>query len=97
MFYRLSEAENGVLQLAESWHITASHFLRGCLRVSDGWILGGSSRRHRQQDSAGGMVLFHLADSDNISMYPIAVEEVYDIIPSRTDHARCSQADIKLA
>ena len=82
MFYRLHEAENGVLQLVESWHVTTSHFLRGCLRVSDGWILGGSSRRHNQQANEGGMVLFHLSDSGNISVYPVAaVGEIYDIIP----------------
>ena len=82
MFYRLQEAENGVLQLAESWHVSGSHFLRGCLRVDDGWVLGGSSCRHVEKGEEGGMVLFHLDDAGNVATYPVAaVGEIYDIIP----------------
>lgn len=81
MFYRLQEAENGVLQICKSWHVTDSHFLRGCLRVNDGWILGGSSRRYAKNDNDGGMVLFHLDDAGTITTYPVAaVGEIYDII-----------------
>ncbi|MDR1777346.1 MAG: TIGR03032 family protein [Desulfovibrio sp.] len=68
--------------LREKWRIkvTDTHFLRGILRVQNGWVLGGSSRRH--QADGGGMALFFLADNGDIETLPVAAAgEIYDILP----------------
>lgn len=79
-FYCFEPDAHGLLREARRWKITDSHFLRGCLRVEDGWILGGSSARHARD--AGGMALFRLHDDDSVETLPVAaVGEIYDIIP----------------
>ncbi len=80
-FYRLVPANNGGLNFDCAWKVTDSHFLRGALRVEDGWLLGGSSRREQSADD-GGMVLFHLNDAGMVTKYNVAnTGEIYDIIP----------------
>lgn len=39
-FYRLRQNIAGILTQDAAWHVTETHFLRGCLRVDSGWILG---------------------------------------------------------
>ena len=81
-WYRFAPADNGGLNFDGWWQVTLNHFLRGALRVEDGWLLGGSSRRHMQEGEAGGMVLFHLKDSGEISTHTVAcLGEIYDILP----------------
>ncbi len=80
--YHFEPRSNGTLCLAHSYKITDTHFLRGCMRVGDGWLMGGSTRRHVREGAGGGMVLFHLDDSGRVTQYPVApLGEIYDIIP----------------
>lgn len=79
-FFRYEEDAHGLLREAQRWHITDSHFLRGCLRLPDGWLLGGSSQRH--QTEGGGILLHHLADDGTVTALPVGgVGEIYDILP----------------
>ncbi len=79
-FFRFREDEHGLLREVRRWKITSSHFLRGCLRLPDGWLLGGSSQRH--QTEGGGLMLYHLADDGSVTEHPLGGPgEIYDIIP----------------
>ncbi len=79
-FFRFREDEHGLLHEVRRWKITSSHFLRGCLRLPDGWLLGGSSQRH--QAEGGGLMLYHLADDGSLTAHPLGGPgEIYDIIP----------------
>lgn len=79
-FFRYREDEHGLLHEVRRWKITDSHFLRGCLRLPDGWLLGGSSQRH--QTEGGGLMLYHLADDGSVTEHPLGGPgEIYDIIP----------------
>ncbi len=82
-FYRFVPAGNGTLNFDRVWKVTTTHFLRGALRVEGGWLLGGSSRREKEnQDNAGGMVLFYLDDDGTVTQHTVAgAGEIYDIIP----------------
>ena len=67
------------LQAAIRTHVTPSHFLRGALRYQDGWILGGSSKRHAE---GLGMQLYFLPDGGTPSILWGGGEgEIYDILP----------------
>lgn len=80
MFFRYQEDSRGLLREAQRWNITESHFLRGCLRLPDGWLLGGSSQRH--QTEGGGIMLYHLDDAGTVTALPVGgVGEIYDILP----------------
>jgi len=77
--FRFSPDEYGRLQETMRWHITDSHFLRGCLRLEDGWLLGGSSRR---REEGQGMTLYYLTDTGQVDTLPVGGPgEIYDIIP----------------
>lgn len=79
-FHRFTPDGTGQLRHVCSWHITDDHFLRGCLRVPNGWVLGGSATRHA--DKHLGMALFFLADSGEVECRTIApAGEIYDILP----------------
>lgn len=79
-FYCFKADARGLLREVNRWKVTDTHFLRGCLRVDGGWILGGSSARHSRD--AGGMVLFRLDDAGHVETLSVAgVGEIYDIIP----------------
>lgn len=86
-FFRYVEDKGGLLREAQRWPVTQSHFLRGALRVEEGWLLGGSSRRHVAD--GGGMCLFLLHDGQPDGRGTARVEqlhlggpgEIYDIIP----------------
>ncbi len=79
-FFRYAEDGQGLLREADRWQVTDSHFLRGALRVEGGWLLGGSSRRHRED--GGGMCLFLLHDDGAVEHLPLGGPgEIYDIIP----------------
>lgn len=79
-FFRYREDDHGLLHEVRRWKITDSHFLRGCLRLPDGWLLGGSSQRH--QTEGGGLMLYHLADDGSVTEHPLGgAGEIYDIIP----------------
>lgn len=88
-FYCFAPAEHGSLHLERVWQISTNHFLRGCLRLPNAWLLGGSSRRHAhttQADTAEGMCLFRLSDDGTITQYRVAgAGEIYDIIPWQAD------------
>ncbi len=80
--YRFTPALNGSLNFDKEWHITENHFLRGALRVADGWILGGSSRREKDTQTQSGMAIFHLNDNGELNEHQVApVGEIYDILP----------------
>ncbi len=80
-FYRFAPTAHGGLNFEQQWKVTDSHFLRGALRVEDGWLLGGSSRREAHAKGSG-MVLFHLDDTGNVTTFDVAgAGEIYDIIP----------------
>lgn len=80
ILFRFSPDAHGKLRETERHHVTDSHFLRGCLRVRDGWLLGGSSRRREEGQS--GMALYHLHDNGKVRMLPVGGPgEIYDIIP----------------
>lgn len=79
-FYRFQPDERGQLRQTRRWKITDRHFLRGALRVENGWVLGGSSRRHEAE--GGGMALYFLDDAGGVELLPVAgVGEIYDILP----------------
>lgn len=79
-FYRFTPDDDGQLRRVGLRKVTNSHFLRGVLRVEDGWLLGGSSRRH--QKDGGGMSLIRLPDSGATEELPVAgAGEIYDILP----------------
>lgn len=79
-FFRFKVDIHGMLREDRRWKITDTHFLRGCLRIEEGWLLGGSSQR-RSQDGHG-MRLFILQDSGEVITLPVGgVGEIYDIIP----------------
>ncbi len=82
-FYRLAVGAHGGLNFDKVWKVTSTHFLRGALRVENGWILGGSSRRDiKGQEGAGGMVVFYLGDDGSVAQHTVAnIGEIYDIIP----------------
>ncbi len=81
-FHRFSPTDEGQLEQVASWHITDDHFLRGCLRVPGGWILGGSSTRHVEGDTSSGMLLYFLSDDGQVEYHQVApVGEIYDILP----------------
>ncbi|MBQ9537612.1 MAG: hypothetical protein IJU79_07510 [Desulfovibrionaceae bacterium] len=68
-----------LLYEAQRTHVTDTHFLRGALCYQDGWILGGSSRRH--EDGSGGMQLYYLADDGKIeTIWQGGSGEIYDIL-----------------
>ena len=61
-------------------HVTSSHFLRGALRIEDGWLLGGSSQRHLQD--GGGMMLYLCRDDGTVTEFTVGGPgEIYDILP----------------
>lgn len=77
---RLRPDSDGLYQFAGKTKVTDSHFLRGLLRIEEGWVLGGSSRR-RQKDGIG-MCLYFLSDSGDVEYLPLAGPgEIYDILP----------------
>lgn len=79
-FFRFREDAHGLLHEVQRWTITRSHFLRGCLRLPDGWLLGGSSQRH--QSEGGGLMLYRLGDDGRLTEHPLGGPgEIYDIIP----------------
>ncbi len=79
-FFRYSPDEHGLLHEVERRKVTDTHFLRGCLRLGSGWLLGGSSLRRRQD--GGGMALFLLPDRGDVRRLPVGGPgEIYDIIP----------------
>lgn len=79
-FYHFTPDDNGLLRRVGQRKVTDSHFLRGVLRMEDGWLLGGSSRRH--QADGGGMSLIRLSDSGATEVLPVAgAGEIYDILP----------------
>ncbi len=81
-FYRFVPALNGALNFDKEWNITEDHFLRGALRTTDGWILGGSSRREKNTTKQSGMAIFHLHDNGSLDEYIVApAGEIYDILP----------------
>ncbi|MBQ9405603.1 MAG: hypothetical protein IJU37_02570 [Desulfovibrio sp.] len=87
--YRFTPAGEGRLAQSQVWHVTDDHFLRGCLRVPGGWMLGGSSRRHVQGDARSGMLVYFLADSGAVEQGFVApVGEIYDILPWDDDLMR---------
>ena len=78
-FLRLSLSSNKQFVEKERWQITDTHFLRGALRLQNGWLLGGSSQRHLSD--GGGIQLYHLSDSGEVVTYSVAGPgEIYDII-----------------
>ncbi len=80
-FYRYVPAANGTLNFDCSWSITKRHFLRGALRIDNGWLLGGSSRRESDSKNSG-MMLFYLDDNGSISEHSVAnAGEIYEILP----------------
>ena len=79
-FCHLRADSNGIFTIADRTKVTDSHFLRGAVRLDDGWLLGGSSRR--RQENGVGMCLYHLADNGHVEFLPLAGPgEVYDILP----------------
>ena len=79
MFFRYVEDGHGNLREDARWPVTESHFLRGALRVEGGWLLGGSSRRHRED--GGGMCLFLLHDDGRVEELSLGGPgEIYDIL-----------------
>lgn len=64
----------------ERIHVTDSHFLRGALRIPNGWLLGGSSQRHEEERD--GMQLYFLSDEGEVSLvWEGGCGEIYDILP----------------
>ncbi|MBQ3058847.1 MAG: hypothetical protein IJD16_00820 [Desulfovibrio sp.] len=79
-FFHYRQDEHGLLQELNRWKVTDTHFLRGCLRLEGGWLLGGSSQRH--MEDGGGMTLFWLDDAGSVTPLPVGGPgEIYDIIP----------------
>ncbi len=79
-FLGYSPDKHGLLREVERCKVTDTHFLRGCLRLDTGWLLGGSSLRRRKD--GGGMVLFLLSDTGDVRRLPVGGPgEIYDIIP----------------
>ncbi|MDR1857321.1 MAG: hypothetical protein LBR22_09260 [Desulfovibrio sp.] len=71
----------GGLRLVRRRQVTSGHFLRGIMRLEDGWLLGGSSRR---RDLGGeGMALLRIGDGDGPpeTLRVANAGEIYDIAP----------------
>ena len=68
------------LRLSECIHVTDTHFVRGALRLSDMWVLGGSCPRHKSE--GGGMALYLVHDGGEIEQIVLDITgEIYDILP----------------
>ena len=80
-FHRFRPKSGEQLEHIATWHICDDHFLRGCLRVPGGWMLGGSSTRHVKDDVFTGMLVYFLSDNGRVEWRQIApVGEIYDIL-----------------
>lgn len=79
-FMRFATSDYGILRLAEKVKVTDHHFLRGALRLEDGWLLGGSSTR--KIADGGGMCLYMLRDNGGVEEWQLGGPgEIYDILP----------------
>ncbi|MCR5813631.1 MAG: hypothetical protein K6G15_03950 [Desulfovibrio sp.] len=78
-FLRLERQGDQLWQVSMRLHVTDTHFLRGALRLEDGWMLGGSSPRHLKQ--GGGMQLYRLYDDGRSQTFQVGGPgEIYDIL-----------------